>query len=267
MKNDALCLAAANGHLQCVEPLLAMGAELSPFPFISPFTHYTPLQFAAKNGQLAMLELLLVRGAAPGTLSREYLTAFEYALNNNHKTCAKLPFEKSTRVELEKCLSIAANMGRLDTVRVLLEKGVGVGTRVIDGQILRHAVACGDVGCARVLSSHGAWFDPEVLLQSAVIYGREAMVRFLLERGDSCPGRIAYCRALELSRWSILKLLLESRVGAHKELKKTPHYTLQRMLVVRNLCSCFRLIEPMLLLLMKMGSDLCIMLLGQYHCI
>lgn len=33
-KNDALCLAAANGHLQCVDPLLAMGAELSPLPFI-----------------------------------------------------------------------------------------------------------------------------------------------------------------------------------------------------------------------------------------
>lgn len=68
MKNDALCLAAANGHLQCVEPLLAMSAELSPLPFIFPITHY----------KLAMLELLLVGGAAPGTLNREYLTAFEY---------------------------------------------------------------------------------------------------------------------------------------------------------------------------------------------
>lgn len=112
-KNDALCLAAANGHLQCVvDPLLAMGAELSPLPFIFPFAHYTPLQLVAKNGQLAMLELLLVRGAAPGTLSREYLTALEYALNNNHKACARLLFKKSTCVELETCLSIAVNMGQ-----------------------------------------------------------------------------------------------------------------------------------------------------------
>lgn len=39
-------------------------------------------------------------------------------------------------------------------------------------------------------------------------------MQFLLERGDSCPGRTAYCSALEFSRWSILKLLLGSRVGA-----------------------------------------------------
>jgi len=53
-------------------------------------------------------------------------------------------------------------------------------------------------------------------LQSALIYGREAMVRFLLKCGCSCPGRIAYCGALESSLWSILKLLLESRVGAQR---------------------------------------------------
>lgn len=130
VKNDALCLAAANGHLQCVEPLLAMSAELSPLPFIFPITHY----------KLAMLELLLVGGAAPGTLNREYLTAFEYALNNNHKICAKPLFEKSTYVELQKSPGIAANMGRLCTVRVLLEKDVGVGTRLIDS---KNPAACG----------------------------------------------------------------------------------------------------------------------------
>lgn len=210
-KNDALRLAAANGHLRHVDPLLSMGAELSPLPFIFPFAHYTPLQLAAKNGQLAMLELLLVRGAAPGTLSREYLTPFEYALNNNR-----------TRVELETCLSIAANMGRLSTVQVLLEKGVGKnGTRVIDGRILRHAVSKGNVECTRVLYKHGAWFKPEAFLQSAIIHGHEAMVQFLLERGASCPGRTAYCRALEFSRWSIFKLLLGSRVGAQSTKRDT----------------------------------------------
>lgn len=69
-----------------------MGAELSPLPLIFPFTHSTPLQLAAKNGQLAMVKLLLVKDAALGTPSREYLSALEYTFTGSHKAYTKLLF-------------------------------------------------------------------------------------------------------------------------------------------------------------------------------
>lgn len=56
--------------------------------------------------------------------------------------------------------------------------------------------------CTWVLYKHSAWFEPEALLQSAVIYGHAAMVRFLLERGDSCPG-------VRLDRKSIVQCVVQ----------------------------------------------------------
>ncbi|OJJ84033.1 uncharacterized protein ASPGLDRAFT_1492464 [Aspergillus glaucus CBS 516.65] len=64
MKNIALADAAARGHLSCVK-------------------------CAAFIGHIAIVELLLKRGAAPGEIAGDSSIAVEHAFKNNQEECAK----------------------------------------------------------------------------------------------------------------------------------------------------------------------------------
>lgn len=97
VKASALCSAARQGHLHCVEPLLAMGADMSPPP--SKINHFTPLQWATRKGHLAIAQLLVEKYAKLGSLGRAGITALDLALTHD-EACAKVLIEKGARAEL-----------------------------------------------------------------------------------------------------------------------------------------------------------------------
>lgn len=118
MKNIALADAAARGHLSCVKVLLAMGAEVS-LPVFSRRLYYTPLQCAAFIGHIAIVELLLKRGAAPGEIAGDSSIAVEHAFKNNQEECARYPFRKSIHDELESYLIAAARKDNPGLLRLI----------------------------------------------------------------------------------------------------------------------------------------------------
>lgn len=87
-----LWVAALNGHVLVVDLLLAQGADinLKAAPcggawgavFAPSTTGVTPLMVAAMMGRSGVVERLLQEGAAPGIVSDEGLTAWNYAEQN-----------------------------------------------------------------------------------------------------------------------------------------------------------------------------------------
>ncbi|OJJ84035.1 ankyrin repeat domain-containing protein [Aspergillus glaucus CBS 516.65] len=183
-KNIALCLAAANGHLACIEPLLAMGAyagmtcqfsqsEWSKWP-----EYYTPIQYAAENGHPAMVELLLTKGAVPGTLMG--MKALENSILNNLKACTYFLLDHgvSTRVEApvvaKTYLIEKASEGCQGMVRTLVENGVNIFTNNSDDHAaVQYAIGHGRVKCLRNLLEGQAIFGSEIVLHTAVMQMNE----------------------------------------------------------------------------------------------
>lgn len=81
IRKTPLLIAVPPGHVECVQTLLACGAD----PNLAGSDHDTPLMLAAANGQLAILHLLLKSGAATNLAEPTYnMTAFFLACVHNN---------------------------------------------------------------------------------------------------------------------------------------------------------------------------------------
>jgi ankyrin repeat protein len=80
-----LGLAVARGHLAAVEFLIARGAQLNP---ADPSSH-PPLCIAAGKGNMAMVDLLLQKGANPELAGPDGWSAFNHAASNGHAGVAE----------------------------------------------------------------------------------------------------------------------------------------------------------------------------------
>lgn len=220
MKNIALADAAARGHLSCVKVLLTMGAEVS-LPVFSRQLNYTPLQCAAFIGHIAIVELLLEGGAAPGAIAGDSSTAVEHAFRNNQEECARYLFSRSTHNELESYLIAAARKDKPGLLRLILSHVFDIGANINGQTVLQYAVARGKKECVRILLEHGVTAKLERLFCTAIVGGHEDIVRLFLEYGADPSStkhttHSAYHYAMQCSNNQspspILKLLLRSRV-------------------------------------------------------
>lgn len=215
-KDIAICLAAANGHLSCIEPLIAMGAEISPYPYNHHVQRYSPLMWAAKNGNLAMVKLLISKGAKTDTRSPQYLTALEYALIYHHGPCVRYILEKSSGAELSTYLNRAARSNHSSFVQLLLEKGADVNAKdEQDGRtVVQYAVMSYNWKCLQTLFAYGERYRPEILLHIAIINGDKGLLRRALHLGanplkNKYAGNTAYHEALIYQSLGILSVLLK----------------------------------------------------------
>lgn len=217
IKDLAICMAAAHGHLSCINTLLNIGAVISPSCYTHLYQRCTPLQWAAKKGDLAMVEFLLERGAAPKVLSCEHLTALDFALMNDHEECVMPMLEKGTRSKLETFLNKAVRFGHSGIVWLLLEKGMGVDIKGLDGRTVLQNALMGDRKCLPVLIDHGTCARPEILLHIAMMSGDVSLLQPLQIGANPTSkhgGKNAYYEALVYKNHHVLKELLKSRVGA-----------------------------------------------------
>lgn len=224
-KASALCCAACQGHLHCVEPLLAMGADVSPPS--SEINHFTPLEWAARNGHLAIVQLLIEKGAELGSLGRAGTTVLDLALAYD-EACAKVLIEKGARAELTTPLMIylakASRTGRLDLVPLLLEKGIDVGTKDLDFHALdEYVFGENDMRFYQALYEHGVGANAKakILMHIAIRNEHETALQLSLKLGVDpssaiFAGRTVYHEAFRYHQLPTLRLLLKSRVDCVK---------------------------------------------------
>lgn len=134
----AILIASANGRENVVKLLLDLGTSVN----VGCPLGWTPLHFAAKEGHVSIIRLLLQRGANPGAKSNlhedppgtaRHLTPLMLAAQNGITEIAKLILDsggKSTINDQERngaCALIhAAINGNLELTKLLVENGADV---------------------------------------------------------------------------------------------------------------------------------------------
>ncbi len=167
-----LSFAAENGHVAIMMLLLVKGANLGS----EDHDGRTPLSLAAENGQEAIVRLLLCKEPKGAKIGNTYGTLFMREFN--------ALFSRDKRGQTP--LSFAAKNGHETIVRLLLERGAKVCSRDYDGR---------------------------TPLLFAAERGHNAIVRLLLEKGSKANskdnfGRTPLMVAAQNRYKAILKLLL-----------------------------------------------------------
>ena len=150
---------------------------------------------AAESGDIASLRKLLDGGAGRWNVVGDFDSRrpIHYAAKNGHLECIKVLLEygadiHSADIEYETAITLAAFYGHTECVRYLLEQGANVNDRAVDGTPLIYAAQCGNAECVKLLLKHGASVNESVsygntALKSAVDCNSVQCVRILVEHG------------------------------------------------------------------------------------
>lgn len=168
---------------ELIELLLASGADIGQ----RGMNDCTPLHFAATQGDLVLVELLLRHGADPNEITRidDLETALELAERANHTHVADLLRPKTTRLSWEE----AARTGDLAVLRRMRRDGQDINT--FDGHgltALMRAAHNGHRDAVAWLISQGADLDHTAkyrlsALMLAVIATHDKVARLLVRSG------------------------------------------------------------------------------------
>lgn len=156
-----LILSAAMGHTECVQELLAQGAD----PACCRTTGTSALFFAAQGGFLDIARLLLDAGAAIDAPSMDGGTPLFVACQCGHLPVVEELIRRGANVnscmkDKASPLFIAAQNGHEDVCRALVVAGAAVDMARGDGATpLWIAAQCGHEHVARVLLPRGADVD------------------------------------------------------------------------------------------------------------
>ncbi|OAG35173.1 hypothetical protein AYO21_10632 [Fonsecaea monophora] len=189
-----------------------------------------PIIWAAKKGHVAMVKLLLERGANVESEDRWGQTPLSLAAGSGHEATVKLLLEHGANIEskdsIRTPLSFAAGNGHEAIAKLLLERGANVKSEDRWGQTpLSFAAQNGHEAIVKLLLEHGANIESKDSIRTplslAAGSGHEAMVKLLLEHGANIESkdsiRTPLSFAAENGHEAIMKLLLEH--GANVESK------------------------------------------------
>ncbi|KAK2805130.1 hypothetical protein FQN50_006375 [Emmonsiellopsis sp. PD_5] len=159
---------------------------------------YSPLFSAVRNGDEAMVMLLIEEGAVVDSLDTDNITPLSLAATFGYESIAKLLIDKGAAVDLAGTgnrtpLFFAARHGHEKVVRLLIDRGATVNI---------------------VSFSPGIAYGADTPLILAAQWGHEAVVRLLLEKGATMDkfSRSALHNAAMHGYLGIVRLLLQNDV-------------------------------------------------------
>lgn len=153
--------AAQNGHVAVVKLLLDNGADANKD------VHVKPLDIAAWRGYLAIVKLLLDKGAKVDSKNEHGGTALWHAVVKGHKAVVELLLEKGANIDSKNIneqtlLMAAAAQGDASMVMFLLEKGADINTKDRDSRTsLWFASMEPDAAIVKLLLEKGAHVDSQ----------------------------------------------------------------------------------------------------------
>lgn len=221
----------------------------------------TPLHFAAKEGHLHLIELLLRRGAAVNEKDKLGRTALYFATNRKHDCAVELLLERGASIDftctswvhpfkssrqgkvsfnyhrkLHSALHVAAELGNELIARKFLDRGIDVNIRGENNLTALHVASVqGQTEVVRLLLDHGAdmtiktfFSNQSTALHLACLYGQVDVVKLLLDNGANInekdeSGDSALFVAIRKKSQAIIRVLLD--YGADEELKNQSHST------------------------------------------
>ncbi|KAJ7635483.1 ankyrin repeat-containing domain protein [Mycena polygramma] len=154
-KYTALQAASKLRNIALVELLLARGADINAEGGVA-------LQEACSTDNLAVVELLLERGADPNMQDGEYGTALQAASNSGHVAVVELLLARGADINIQDgeygtALQAASNSGHVAVVELLLARGADI--NIQDGEYgtaLQAASNSGHVAVVELLLARGA---------------------------------------------------------------------------------------------------------------
>ncbi|KAL8945007.1 MAG: hypothetical protein Q9211_000397 [Gyalolechia sp. 1 TL-2023] len=216
----ALCFAADQNHLNIVQHLLGLGAEVN----VQDKTYGSPLYAAASEGSTDVARELLRSGADVNFRGGEHLRALNVAAYFGHTDIVQLLLEKDIDVHpdddyfLGSALAAAARHGHADVIRLLLRKGWDVNRIPKTGySALVVAARYGHAEAFQTLLSVGVDVSSrKKALEAASEKGKIEIVEKLLTNDPRLRHQEAFHRAAFHGRDDILRLL--QKRGTSREL-------------------------------------------------
>ncbi|MEE2789242.1 MAG: asparaginase [Myxococcota bacterium] len=151
-----LCSAASRGDIEALERMIASHANVD----VGDYDGRTPLHLAAANGQLDAVRLLLHHGAEVQAADRWGRRPLNDALNGGYDDVAQLIIQHGGQLDDDDVgarLGVAAEVGDLKGLRILLENGAKPDRTNRDGRTpLHRAAAGGQLAAAQLLVRYGA---------------------------------------------------------------------------------------------------------------
>ncbi|KAI5819859.1 hypothetical protein BZA77DRAFT_274893 [Pyronema omphalodes] len=213
-----IMVAIQKNRVEIVRMLLDKGADIISPPYCE---EVSPLCYAVEMGHLEIVRILLEQGADPNRFSyTPELCAIMLAIKLGFDDILRLLLENGTKLSppsaygVPKPLQMAAWLGRLTAVNILLDKGVHIESG-LDGWLFKSPLALaaegGHIEVARLLFDRGADINSEEgqpPLISASYNGHTEIVKFLLDKG---------ARMEALGRNNSSTALLKAVAGNHIE--------------------------------------------------
>ncbi|KAI9040298.1 uncharacterized protein KD926_008388 [Aspergillus affinis] len=205
-------------------------------------TVLTGLRFAAQEGQVARLRMILEKGADVNGKDAAAYTALELASFQGHENAVQLLLEHGADVNLrgsDECppLYYAIQQQNEDVVFTLIEHGADVNASVYGMTLSMLAAETGNLLIMQSLITSGADinskdYSERTALHFAALYGREDIAKLLLENGADLDaidqrGYTALMLAVENLQHAMLELLLDQ--GASLEEKSHDGYTASQL--------------------------------------
>ncbi|KAF4246792.1 hypothetical protein CNMCM8980_008184 [Aspergillus fumigatiaffinis] len=178
-----LVCAAENGHETVFTLLLERGANIEA----REYRNRTPLHFAIERGAENIVKLLLEKGAIIETADR--LSGTPICPDEGYKTYMDWYFDMGRKRCGKSSLRLAAEMGHVTIVKLLLEKGAHTkATHRFSQSLLCWAIAQGHWCIVELLLKKGTSIDArdpsgQTPLRLAIENGHERIVELLLEKG------------------------------------------------------------------------------------
>ncbi|KAL8920307.1 MAG: hypothetical protein Q9172_004567 [Xanthocarpia lactea] len=216
----ALCVAAYKNHLNILQHLLQLRAEVN----VQDEEYGSPLYAAASEGRTDVASELLRHGADVNFKGGDHLRALNAAAYFGHTDIVQLLLEKDIEVDpdddyfLGSALAAAARHGHIDVIRLLLRKGWDV-NRIpkTNYSALVVAATYGHAEALQALLSVGVGESSRVkALEAASEKGKIEIVEKLLTYDPPLRHQDAFHLAAKYGRDDILRLL--QKRGTSREL-------------------------------------------------